>query len=414
MKLGFTLFVAVNNLRKRKLRGILTIGGMALGVALVIFLVSIGFGLQRLIVSKIADVEALSVLDVSKGESTLLELNDEIINQFGDFEHVENVSPSLSLSGQIIKNESVTDVAVYGIKPDALSIEGVKIHKGEEFSGNDAAEIYITSTALGLIGITENQEVLNSRLVLKVLVPEIIEGTEEEELIAKEVTMVVKGILNDDEELSIVYTPLKFLESLGFKADYSEAKVKVEGDKEYNTAKIKVTDESKLPSVRAKIEEMGYQVDSIADTVGAIDRIFLIFELVVAGFGAIALFVAAMGSLNTLTVSLLERTREIGLMKALGATSGDIYRMFMVEAIVIGMTGGILGVGIGIGAGELVNTGLNFLAQRAGGQPVDIFFTPLIFTIIVLAVIFGVSLVTGLYPARRAGKINALDALRYE
>jgi putative ABC transport system permease protein len=159
---------------------------------------------------------------------------------------------------------------------------------------------------------------------------------------------------------------------------------------------------------------MGYQVDSIADTVGQIDKIFMIFQMVVAGFGAIALFVAAMGALNTLTVSLLERTREIGLMKSLGGTSRDIYKMFLVEAVVIGMTGGIIGIGAGLGLSELVNMGLNVLAKKAGGQPVDIFFTPLYFIGLIIGLVFIISIITGLYPARRAAHINPLDALRYE
>ncbi len=416
MKLGFSIFLSSSNLKKRKLRSFLTIGGMAIGIALIVYLISIGFGLQRMVVNQIANVEQLSVLDVSKGESTLLELNDDVVAAFSDLDSVDKVSASLSLSGQVKYAESQTDVAIYGISPDFLSLEGVKVSFGETLADPEGAEIIITDTALNLIGMGDSKEALNKVLSLTVLVPQKIEGTEEEELVSKDVDVHIIGVIRDDDELSMAYVPINFLISLGFNPDYSEAKVKVgeKDDQEYSVAKIKVEDESKLPEVRAQIEQMGYQVDSVADTVGQIDQIFLVFEIIVSGFGAIAMFVAAIGSLNTLTVSLLERTREIGLMKTLGATSKDILVLFMVEAVVIGLTGGIIGIVLGWAAGEGTSYAINYLANRLGGDPVDIFYTPFIFILIILGVILLISLITGYYPARRAGKINALDALRYE
>lgn len=416
MKLSYIFFLSGANLTKRKLRSLLTIGGMAVGIALIVFLVSLGFGLQRLIKNQITNVEALTVLDVSKGESTLLELDQGVVKKFQDIENVKDVSPSLSLSGQVGREESVTDVAIYGINPQFMSMEGIKINYGNEFSSEKAPEIIITKTALNLIGIAEPNEVIDTELDLKLLVPEKIEGTEEEELVTKEISIKVVGAIADDDELAITYLPLEYLVTLGYSPDYSEAKVQVEKEemKEYTLARVKVEDESKLKEVREKIEVMGYQVDSIADTVGQIDKIFLVFEIIMALFGAIAMFVAAMGALNTLTVSLLERTREIGIMKTLGSTSRDIYRLFLVEAVLIGMTGGIIGIGLGFVLGEGANAGINYLAQRAGGEQVDVFLTPLAFVLVVVIISFLVSVFTGFYPARRASKINALDALRYE
>ncbi|MDD5040617.1 MAG: ABC transporter permease [Patescibacteria group bacterium] len=417
MKLGYTFFLSNANLMRRKLRSFLTIGGMAVGISLVVFLVSLGFGLQRLIVSQIANVEALTILDVSKGESTLLKLDKTVVDSFKSMEDVEDVSPSLSLSGQVTYNESVTDTAIYGINPQFLAMEGIKVNYGTTFASSLAQEMVITSTALNLIGLGAPEEAVGTTIKLKMLVPnKVSEDSSDEELVAKEVNMKIVGVLVDDQELSLAYVPLDFLIELGYTPDYSVAKVKVDEQQkeDFSVAKVKVTDESKLPEVRRQIEALGYQVDSVADTVGQIDKIFVIFEIVVAAFGAIALFVAAIGSLNTLTVSLLERTREIGLMKTLGATSGDILRLFLVEAVLIGMIGGLIGIGLGMGAGEVANFAINYMAGRLGGQPVDIFYTPFIFIAVIVVVVLFVSIVTGLYPARRAGHINALDALRYE
>lgn len=417
MLLSFSLFLSGANLRNRKFRSVLTIGGMAVGVALIVFLVSLGFGLQRLIRSQITNAEALTVLDVSKGESTLLQLNEDVVGKFQSFEHVSSVSASISLSGQIARDESVTDVAIYGIGPQFTELEGIKVSSGKPFSSEEAKEVILTTTTLNLIGLEEGPQAIGAPVTLKVFIPKKVEGSQEEELVQQDLEMTITGIIQD-EELSIVYVPLKYLQSLGFPADYTEAKVKVSDLdkklKDYSVARVKVDDQAKLPEVRKKIEEMGYQVDSIADTVGQIDKIFLVFQFIVGGFGAIAMFVAALGALNTLTVSLLERTREIGLMRALGATSSDIYRLFLSEAILIGMTGGVLGIGIGIGSGQLLSSGLRYLARRLGGQPVDIFYTPVEFILVMLVVVILISIVTGFYPARRGATINALDALRYE
>ncbi|MEK7538027.1 MAG: FtsX-like permease family protein [Patescibacteria group bacterium] len=415
MRLDFSFFLSGSNLRQRKLRSFLTIGGLAVGVALIVFLVSLGFGLQRLIRAQITNVEALTVLDVSRGESSLLPLNDQTITDFKTLSNVKDVSASISLSGQIARQDSATDVAIYGISPQFISMEGVKLTYGQQFSAENAKEVLVTSTALNLIGLENAPKSIGEDVTLKVMVPVKREGQLEPDLVPTDLPVKVVGTMTD-EELSIVYVPIKYLVDLGFPASYTEAKVKVTNEqlKQYSMAKVKVTDQSKLPEVRKQIQAMGYQVDSVADTVGQVDKIFLVFQLVVGGFGAIAMFVAALGALNTLTVSLLERTREIGLMKALGATSADIYKLFLTEAILMGVVGGMLGAGVGVGAGAGVNAGLRYLAQRLGGQPVGIFFTPWWFLIALLLLVTIISLITGFYPARRAATINVLEALHHQ
>lgn len=417
MNLSYSFYLSAANLRQRKLRSFLTMGGMAVGVSLITFLVSLGFGLQRLIQSQITNVEALTVLDVSRGESSLLEISDQVVTGFKNIDNVQAVSPSISLSGQVARENQLTEVAIYGVAPKYLDLEGVRLTSGQDFSAEDAKEVIITSTALNLIGLESNPSTIGQEVTLKVMVPKKLKDTSQDsELVPTDIPMKIAGIVKDDE-LTVVYVPLSVLQGLGFPATYTEAKVRVgqtnlKNDQKYSVAKVKVTDKSKLPEVRKAIEEQGYQVSSVADTVGQVDKIFLVFQLIVGGFGAIALFVASIGALNTLTVSLLERTREIGLMKAYGATSADIYRLFLSEAMTMGVLGGVVGVGIGIGSGVGANAATRYLAHRLGGQPVDIFYTPWQFILIIVAVVAVISLITGFYPARRAGMIEVLEALR--
>jgi putative ABC transport system permease protein len=133
-----------------------------------------------------------------------------------------------------------------------------------------------------------------------------------------------------------------------------------------------------------------------------------------ASFGIVALIVSAIGMFNTMTIALLERTQEIGIMKALGATSADIWSMFLSESVIIGFLGGAGGIGIGMAGGEVFNYGINFLAGAMGGKGIDLFFTPLWFILLIITFSTFVGLITGFYPAKRAANINCLAALRYK
>ena len=183
---------------------------------------------------------------------------------------------------------------------------------------------------------------------------------------------------------------------------------------EYNSVKIKVKEREDLEKVREKVDDMGFKTSAAADTLGVVEKVFMGVQFVLGLFGAIALFVASIGIFNTMTISLLERIHEIGVMKAVGITNKDIKRIFIYEAGIIGLFGGLMGVLSGFLFSELVNATINLIAVSAGGASIDIFQTPLNFVgqILVLALMIGLG--TGIYPARRAAKLNPGEALRYE
>lgn len=131
-------------------------------------------------------------------------------------------------------------------------------------------------------------------------------------------------------------------------------------------------------------------------------------------FGLIALIVASLGTFNVLTVNLLERTKEVGLMKALGMRKRDIYLIFMAEAFLISLIGGLVGLGAGVALGNFGNYMLKMAAMRSGAEVVQIFYTPLVFSVGCALFSLAVGFMTGWYPARRAVRINAIDALRFE
>lgn len=400
MRLGFILKLASSNLRDRKLRTTLTVGGMIIGIGLIIFLVSLGYGLQRLIKLQITEAEALTVLDVTTGSSVLMKLDQKAIEPIYDVEGVLEVSPSMNLSARISKDDILTDVAVYAIDTHFTDLEDIKVTRGKNFSEDSSQETVVSNTTVELLGYTNIDDVVGKKVEYQFTVPALDPETGENtgETMIEKVPITVVGVV--DDELAISYLSLDVA-----KKYHNDA---------YNLVKVKVDAQENIPRIRGSISSLGFQVDSIVDTIGQIDKIFFVFQVIVAGLGFVAMFVASLGTFNTLTVSLLERTREIGIMKSLGAKRGEIYKLFMSESLLIGFFGTLLGIFFGYAIGEVANICVNVLASRYGGEKVDIFSTPVSLIVAIFIIVFGISLFTGLYPARRASRINPLDAIRYE
>jgi putative ABC transport system permease protein len=186
------------------------------------------------------------------------------------------------------------------------------------------------------------------------------------------------------------------------------------GPETYSKLKVKVQSKEYLDPARTAIVDKGYIVSALSDIIEQANQVFEIVQIVLASFGIVALIVSAIGMFNTMTIALLERTQEIGIMKALGATNVDIWNMFLAESVIIGFFGGLGGILIGVLTGELFNYLINLLAGAFGGQSIDIFYTPVWFILTIIAFSTFVGLMTGFYPARRAAKINCLEALRYK
>ena len=145
-----------------------------------------------------------------------------------------------------------------------------------------------------------------------------------------------------------------------------------------------------------------------------IEQFFATARVILAVLGVVALSIAALGMFNTLTISLLERTREVGLMKAMGMKSDEVQELFLTESMVMGFFGGVLGILLGYGAGKLLSLILSSLAWTQGLGAIDIAYLPWGFLVFVLGLSLLVGFGTGIYPAQRATQISALDALRYE
>ena len=242
----------------------------------------------------------------------------------------------------------------------------------------------------------EPQDVIGKEIQLQYIVGAGLVPGINGRVLAQAVTYKIVGVFENKDQ-SMVFVPLSDLESMGVA--------------KYSIAKVLAKNETILPQVRERIGALGFMTRSIADTLAQVNKLFSVMRFLLGSFGMIAFIVALFGMFNTLTVSLLERTREIGVMKTFGTTDADITRLLIVESSLIGISGGIFGILLGV----LLGNGLNLLSLLVrDDKATSLFHFPIFFLFLVFLLAGVIGMMTGLYPARRAQSISALNALRYE
>ena len=455
--------LAINNLRVKRSRNIVTIGGMAVGIAAIVFLMSVGYGLQDLVVKRVAGLEEVKQADLYPPRGGKLTLNDQTLSDLTHLEHVESVLPLIALVARVDYNNSVTDMPAYGVTTEYLEKSALKPVRGRIFDNNlldlqTASDGEIKNDNLGLEldrGASASAELLASQIV-ETADGEWVELSEEEQSLAdlKKVRVVsetakeaivnramldVLGIeerdaigqefrasftvianllakdqekfvsypvnykivgINSEENSPLFYVPLIDFKSMGI-VNYSQ--LKLVADKEEN-----------LTQVRNQAEAMGFLSSSVADTITQINSLFATARKVFALMGFVALAVASLGMFNTLTVSLLERIREVGLMKALGMASEEVRELFITESMIMSFYGGVIGLAVGFIAGKLLGVFLTMYAIGKGVGVLNVTFIPIYLVIIIILLSLVIGIITGFYPARKATKVSALNALRYE
>jgi len=182
----------------------------------------------------------------------------------------------------------------------------------------------------------------------------------------------------------------------------------------YTTVSVRVKSPKDIPTIEDRVKKMGFNTFSIIDATRSLQQFFAVLDLFLGIFGSLALAVASIGIVNTLVMAILERRREIGIMKALGASDRDVKGLFFAEAGAMGIIGGLVGVALGWTIGHAINIGTNIYLKRLHFPPEQIWSVP--WWLVIFAIVFSViiSLLSGLYPASRAARLDPVQALRYE
>jgi len=186
------------------------------------------------------------------------------------------------------------------------------------------------------------------------------------------------------------------------------------GPKTYASVTVRVARAAATKDVEDKIKALGYNAFSIADALDQAKRAFVLLDIMLSLIGSIALAVSSLGIVNTMVMSILERTREIGIMKAIGGSDADVRKIFLVEASSIGVLGGVSGVLLGWLVGRIINFGANWYIESQGGTTGNLFSLPLWLISGAIAFSWLVSLAAGVYPASRAARLDPIQALRHD
>jgi len=343
-------------------------------------------------------------LGVSATGAQNLELNSETVATFEANEHVLDAAPLARFPALVTYKGLTGNLFVQGAEPPYIRYAGVVASAGEVFTdedlGNDT-EIMLSPAVLKLFGIEDDKmtDFVGEKVKFRLLVPES-EGSDQinEIFIDKEYT--VKGITKEEGVLNALMMLPELRSHVGIE--------------EYERIQVRVDSNEFLVTVEEELIEAGYRVTALSKTVEQASKIFQGVQAVLATFGGIALLVSAIGMFNTMTVTLLERTKEIGIMRTIGAAPKDIKWLFVSESVIVGFLGGVSGIVMGVALGVIVNFMLNVAASQFGGESVKLFSFPLGFLVFIALFSAVVGYLTGIFPAKRASTLNPLDAIRYE
>jgi putative ABC transport system permease protein len=395
IKLRVLFHIAWKNITHKKLRSFLTVFGVVIGISTVGFLVAFGLGIQELVTKQVIGDQSLKAIDVSSPNSKILQLNDEAVNKISEFSHVERIGLQYSFPGSVTFNGGEVDAVAYGVNKDYQDSTALDLVAGRLLGEDDPTAIVLNESALRAVGIENSEEAINQDI---------------------KVTIPLSKVDADQKQIQDSYTVVGIIRSgSGSEVFMTDDVFTGAGVPAYQQLKIVADNSDNVPDLRTQIESSGFETVSLVDTLDEINRIFKFFNIMLLSFGSIGMIVAVLGMFNTLTISLLERTKEIGLMMALGGRRSDMRKLFIFEAVLISFVGAIVGLIIARIGGLILDFYMNSRAEQRGvSEGFSIFSTPAWVGLAIVAATVIVGLLVVYFPARRAEKINPIDALRRE
>ena len=400
------LKIALRALANNKLRGFLTMLGIIIGVASVITMLAIGQGSKRSIQAQISEMGSNMIMihpgadmrggvrqDASAMETLKLQDYEDIVNET---RYVSATSPSVNSSGQAIYGANNAPTTVYGISPDYMEIRRYEVEDGDMFSDQDVQ----TAAKVCVIGktVVDNLFPGGENPVGKVIrfqklpfrVVGVLKskgynsmGMDQDDLILAPYTTIQKKIL--------AITHLQGITCSALKEEYTDQAIDEISEILRRNHRLRETDDDDF-TIRS-MQELSTMLTSTTD----------IMTTLLAAVAGISLLVGGIGIMNIMYVSVTERTREIGLRMSIGAKGMDILAQFLIESILISVTGGLIGVLFGVGAALIVNVVAHFPIYI---QPWSVLLSFVVCT--VTGVFFG------WYPAKKAAQLDPIEAIRYE
>jgi putative ABC transport system permease protein len=459
MKLGDLTELAARNLREAMLRNSLTTLGIAVGVASLVAMLSLGVGLQELASSRLTHsglFDAVIVMSKStmRGFGGPMQnepadatpprrIDDPARKELSELPNVVEVYPEVRFPTEIVFEGKSFSTTAAGIPVSARDDGAYDGMNGKFFSAPDAPEAILqiefakqlADNTSSLIG-----KELSLRYGERQALPPDNTGksgksggdasasADDDEgagfsVVTREKKLKIVGIVETEPAAGFggfgrgrLLIPLAIAQALKIAqpTDMREMLRGQNGKVSYDSLTVRVKNPAAVQSVEDAIKKMGFGTFSILDATKNLRLVFIVFDSLLGIFGSLALTVASLGIINTLVMAILERRREIGILKALGAADRDVRRLFFAEAGAMGLFGGIVGVFLGWAIGRALNFATNIYLKKQGLPPIDLSSVPLWLVGSAIGFSFFVSLIAGMYPASRAAKLDPVEALRYE
>lgn len=445
MKSSSLLWFCLQNLKRRKSRTLLTISGVMIGTCSIIIMLSLGIAMDESYKEQMSNMGSLNIVEVyssgsygpqiNTGGVDQARLDDKAVAIFEKISGVEAVMPMKNLYLTMGSGRMVGGVSVVGIRPENLEAFDFKIEEGRLLNeGDKEAIIFGKQVAYSFYNPRlKNQDfmynydgpppvnLINDKLILTAdMEYGQRQRTNREADYKPPLQHKVKGvgILKEsyDEKDYNAYMNISTLEKILAEDRKNEkgdrSRNRVEESEKYNNIKVKCSDMELVAAVQEEIKMMGYQTYSLTEMLEAMKQTSRTMQAILGGIGAVSLFVAAIGITNTMIMSIYERTREIGVIKVLGADLLDIKKMFLLEAGIIGFMGGLAGVILSYLISFILNQLASGFMEGMGGSAISVI--PLSLTLTALAFATLVGLIAGYSPAHRAMNLSALEAIRTE
>jgi len=455
-----TLSLAFRNLRQSRLRTFLTTLGVAIGIASLAGMVSLGVGLQDQVIGRLTQSGVFDSITVTGGGGGLfglggpgggrgrgaaggpagrqggtaratLPLDDDALATIRALAHVTDAYPNLRVPVQLAIGDYISTTSALGVPESSRGIGAFQsITHGAFFPDGSSPTVMLSldlasqineAAPASLIGQTATL----SYAVASAVTPRETDATSPASLVERvERAFTIAGIVERDPDAGFggsgiagLMIPLEHARAINATmVTNPQALLRGPSDRPrtYTTVTVRVNGAQHTQDVQTAIRALGLTAFSLNDALRGAKRAFLLLDILLGIIGSIALAVSSLGIVNTMVMSILERTREIGIMKAIGGSDTDVRGIFLVEAATIGLLGGISGLVLGWGVGRVINFGANLYIESQGGTAGNLFSLPWWLIVGALGFALLVSLIAGSYPARRAARLDPIQALRHE
>lgn len=452
MRISDLIKMGLRNLNRRKARTALTVVGVIIGTISIVVMISIGIGMNASYKAQVMELGSLTTITVNKYSSVFDEngqwvdskeqkMDDSLVDAIRTMEHVKMVTPVIAKGAILTTGKYQAWIQVYAMEWEAF--------KAFDFPALTYGEYPTTGGSEGVIlGYYTLQNFYNpsgrgasgnytadpskDKLIMSYDAYEYQRNPKKKEkkILLKDIAVMEQSNSENDYQV--------YMDINTFKKHYREyiRTLKVEDRKtaekalsNYEQIKISVDNVKNVVGVQDKIKELGYSAESLGSTLKTMENTSKMLQMVLGGVGAIAMLVSAISIANTMVMSIYERTKEIGVMKVLGCIITDIKKLFLFEAAMIGLIGGIIGIILSYLASFCINKygaplfeallGSNpnmggGMGEAAGAIQTKFSMIPIWLPILAAAFAMGVGILSGYFPAQRATKISAIEAMKTE